>query len=231
MHKYRENLKNSIEDLKTKINEIWIKFDLRNEDLYYIMKINTCTYNKTILNKLTDEYNRCLHYKNQNMISLINKMRENILEYWNKMYFSNERRAKFTQFYVQNINDDIFDSHEEYLKKLEYDFNDNEQIYSLISIWIDKWSQYMTFDREYSDPNRFKLRTYSALTEERERNKYDKELPKIEAKILKLASETKTEIMIYDLSLSDYFAHEKSNYIQLKEELKKERVCLFVSKI
>jgi hypothetical protein len=225
MHTYRENLKNSIEDLKTKINEIWIRFDLKNEDLYPIIKTNSCTYNKIILNKLNHEYNRCLNYKHQNLIVLINKIRENITKYWNKMYYSNEKRAKFAQFYIQEVNDDVFDSHEEYLKKLEDEYFENEKIYNLIAQWIEKWSQYMSFDREYSDPNRFKLRTYSALTEEKERNKYDKELPKIEVKILKLSSEIKNDLMIFDTKLMDYFAQERSNYMQLKEELKRERVC------
>ena len=58
-------------------------------------------------------------------------------------------------------------------------YKDNAEVFGLISDWESLWQNYTHFEQEYSDPSRFKSRNYSSLFEERERKRYNNELPKV----------------------------------------------------
>ena len=68
--------------------------------------------------------------------------------------------------------------------------------------WQNTWASYLQFDEQYSDPNRFKNRNYSSLFEERERKRFNLELPKVIYQIFYLSDFDFKLILIFNLLIS-----------------------------
>jgi len=97
----------------------------------------------------------------------------------------------------------------------------NEQLFINLANWHETWAEYREFQRQASDPDRFKRRGYSAVQEEKQRKHLEFTLKKLQDNVLQLSKEYEHEFrhqfLVEGVPVQDFFNNEKENYSQEKE--------------
>lgn len=95
------------------------------------------------------------------------------------------------------------------------------------------WWEYLEYERRAQDPNRYNNRGGKILKEEKHRKKLEKELPKLENKLLADVSEWELKIgkniLIEGVRFVDFVHIQKENYELQKQKEKDIRVSWSLS--
>lgn len=77
------------------------------------------------LNVLQEELNRCETLKRQNIKRFVDRIREDILYFWDKTMKSEQERARFIYFTSDVYTEDLLDLHEMELNELKSFYEQN----------------------------------------------------------------------------------------------------------
>merc|ERR1712226_1101742 len=126
--------------------------------------------------------------------------------------------------------EELLEEHEVEVAKIKMYLQDNNEIFNKVSQRQEIWSRFMELERRAKDPSRLlNSRGTSLLMEEKERNKINKALPKVEKELEQLVAnwETvhRTKFLLSGVCLKDFIDAQKENHlIQLEvEKLARER--------
>lgn len=147
MYTKREALINKIDTLSADIKKMWSQFDLTNEPLASIVynRNKNCDYTVSIEEILINEHARCISLKRLKYKDYIANTREKIVRLWDEYYYSN--REEFEPYLADNeITDELFSKHTEYLEKLIQYGNRNEVFFTALKEWNNLWEEYTEFD-------------------------------------------------------------------------------------
>ncbi|XP_077295749.1 protein regulator of cytokinesis 1-like isoform X2 [Arctopsyche grandis] len=140
-------------------------------------------YSRATEAALLAEIERCEEMKRQSFQKFIIKLREEILEIWDKCLYSDLQKEKFVDFYREQYDEDILTSHEIYLDDLKKFYENNKSIFDKYSTRQHLWFKWKELEEKAKDSGRFHNRGGQLLIEERERKAVSNQLPKIEAEL------------------------------------------------
>jgi hypothetical protein len=127
-----------------------------------------------------------------NLEKYIEQIRIEISVYYEKLYFSDSEMKKFdSNFTSKDFTEDLLKQHEQKLEELKFDYDESQSLYEKTAKWLEFWEKFVTFEEQTKDPNRFKVRGYNSLEEEKTRKQFTKEFPKLEDELRKYADEYK----------------------------------------
>jgi protein regulator of cytokinesis 1 len=180
-------MKTQIDTKRKKIESLWNYLSI---DEHHRKKFAKYTdYTQVTYSVLTQELESCEQIKRENMKSIIEKVRIEIAEMWNKCLKSDQEKRRFTAYNSITFTEDLLALHEMELEELNSFYNKNIEIFDLIKERKDLWDRMLSLEMKANDPNRYNNRGGQLLKEEKERKMITNNLPKIESKLISLVKE------------------------------------------
>ncbi|CAF1376716.1 unnamed protein product [Adineta steineri] len=170
---------------------------------------------------LEKEIDRCKELRRQNMRTYIENIRDEIFAQYEKCFYGREQMESFLPLYSNEFTEELLDEHEKELEEINAYYIHNEQLFVNLASWHEVWAEYREFQRQASDPERFKRRGYSAVQEEKQRKHLEFTLKKVQDTVLQLSKDYEQEFghqfLVEGVAVQDFFNTEKENYSQEKE--------------
>lgn len=175
-----------ISDMRNKLQSLWKYCEVpeREQKRFANYVKNT----QTTYEKLSSEIERCEQIKRDNIKHFITKVREEIVEYWEKCLKSQAERLRFSSFNTTIFNEDLLELHEDELRGLKSFYEHNEEIFKLYHERNDMWQQMEVLMNKESDPKRYNNRGGQLLKEEKDRKTIGMKLPKMEARLIDMVN-------------------------------------------
>ncbi|KAJ8285310.1 hypothetical protein GJAV_G00025400 [Gymnothorax javanicus] len=115
---------------------------------------------------------------------VIQKIRKDLVEVWDKCMFSPEQRKSFhAHFHNGNFTEELLASHDEELLRMKSFYEEAHPLLEMVEKWNTNWVIFQDFEKKASDPNRFSNRGGTLLKEAKERVRVQKLLPKLEEEL------------------------------------------------
>lgn len=112
---------------------------------------------------------------------LVESCREEIANIWDKMYFSQEQRENFIEFYSEEYTEELLTRHEEECAKLNQRYDEHRNMFDGVDQWTALFERYRDLKNREKDPNRFKNnRNGALLKQQKEMGAVKKKLPTLE---------------------------------------------------
>lgn len=175
-----------ITDMRNKLQSLWKYCEVpeREQKRFANYVKNT----QTTYEKLSTEIERCEQIKRDNIKHFIVKVREEIVQYWDKCLKSQAERLRFSSFNTTIFNEDLLELHEDELRGLKSFYEHNEEIFKLYHERNDMWQQMEVLMNKESDPKRYNNRGGQLLKEEKDRKTIGMKLPKMEARLIDMVN-------------------------------------------
>ncbi|XP_053608737.1 protein regulator of cytokinesis 1-like [Plodia interpunctella] len=205
-----EQTNNRVLELRERLTKLW---DCLDEDHIYRENFLTahvgCQPHTEAAIK--EEIKRCEKIKRQKIQVFVANMRTKIKLMWDNIMYSEQERQEFLHYYQDIFTEDTLTLHEMYLDKITKYYNNNKNIFELMTTRKNLWLKMCELDARASDPGRYNNRGGQLLKEEKERKAICSNLPKIEAQLEELVRE-------YEAKTGSTFTVEGKPLLQLMEE-------------
>ena len=232
----REILNENIRSLRSKIFELWTKLSIENPEFTAFLTDNSQTRDMTkrqLVAELEKEHERCVQIKMENMQKFIEAIRVEIREMCQRMFIGDKEIKKMNQDFLcsTEYTEQLLTVHEERLEDLKFRFEECQALYEKTTEWSNLWNKFVQFEEKTKDPMRFKQRGYNMLEEEKQRKKFNSELPKMEDELKKLAIEYAEmnggqEFSVFGQPFGDFLLTTKLDYEESKQKEKIEKQVL-----
>ncbi|UJR26331.1 hypothetical protein I4U23_007668 [Adineta vaga] len=217
--KYQAN-RMKAEHLVTTLNALYERLNLIESDRHIKLPLDK-PHRSVNLNLLEKEIERCKELRRQNMRTYIENIRDEIFAQYEKCFYGREQMESFLPLYSNDFTEELLEEHEKELEEINMYYIHNEQLFTNLANWHEVWAEYREFQRQASDPERFKRRGYSAVQEEKQRKHLEFTLKKVQDTVLQLSKDYEHEFghqfLVEGVIVQDFFNHEKENYSQEKE--------------
>lgn len=145
-----------------------------------------CAFDKVILifqlQQILDELEVL---KSEKMEQFIQATRQDLVELWDKCYYSQNQRDKFAPFFDTNYNDELLSVHEKEVERLKNYHEANRDLFQKVAKRQDLWKKMLELEAKQKDPGHLlKAKGNTLLLEERDRKRVNKQLPKIEQELM-----------------------------------------------
>ncbi len=213
-------------ELENKLISLWNKLEVSQTIREDILGISG--YKPSVLDRLMKEVERYEDLKRQNIKLFIVKIRAELEEWYEKCYSSTEEIENFKPFFDSTeFNEELLDSHEQELQRLQNYYQECEEIFIKLKEWNGLWMRFIELENKMTDPNRFNNRGGALLAEEKERNQLKRKLPSLQSKIITISetrfANTGLKFCVYGKDVKNYFKDIEYEYNEAKENEKKER--------
>uniref|UniRef100_A0A0A9XMF1 Protein regulator of cytokinesis 1 n=2 Tax=Lygus hesperus TaxID=30085 RepID=A0A0A9XMF1_LYGHE len=178
--------------LESKLEKLWDRIRLPDDER---RAFNETYYGigRSAVSALTHEIERCEILKRANMKSVIEMVRKEIANLWDRMTFTTEARMDFNAYFTDTYNEDVLELHEMEQSRLEQYYEKYKDLFTM----ADKRDHLLTKMEEFAasakDPNRYKNRGGQLLREEKERKSTEAQLAKIESQLKRALPEFHVE--------------------------------------
>ena len=213
--------------MEKRLDSLWNKLDVEQSyrDVFYRNK-NGCK--PSVLSLLEEEIFKYEELKRQNIELFVDKVRQELNEWYDKCYISDEQKDKFRPFMESNeFSEELLDCHETELKRIQEYYEECEEMFAKLEEWHELWERFKELENKANDPNRFNNRGGALLAEEREKNLIKKKLPKVETILKKFSDERQKErqqfFQVFGIPVKQYLENLKMEYQDIKENEKRER--------
>ncbi|CAF2481432.1 unnamed protein product [Rotaria sp. Silwood2] len=208
------------EHLVNTLNALYERLNLTDSDKHIKLPLDK-PHRPANLILLEEEIDRCKELRRQNMRTYIENIRDEIFAQYEKCFYGREQMESFLPLYSNEFTEELLEEHEKELEEINMYYIHNEQLFVNLSNWHEVWAEYREFQRQASDPDRFKRRGYSAVQEEKQRKHLEFSLKKLQDTVLQLSKEYEHEFgyqfLVEGVPIQDFFNNEKENYSQEKE--------------
>ncbi|KAI5720545.1 hypothetical protein M8J77_008406 [Diaphorina citri] len=203
LHGVHEAMKAELESLKYQLSTLWTRLDTKaSEREAFLMKHSKlCT---STIQAYKKEVEVCTALKLKHIVKIVETIREELEDWWNRARVGQPQREMFTEFYLQdNITEEVLEKHEKEVENVKQYYEENRDIFDLLEKRFELWRDLIDLEDKACDKERlFKNRGGQLLAEERKRKFIQKELPKLEKHLDKLFDryEEKNEgqVFLYD---------------------------------
>lgn len=113
----------------------------------------------------------------------------------NRRVLFNKKARKFLVLSSDDFNEQLLEEHEKELEEIQLYYRHNEQLFTNLAHWHETWAEYREFQRQATDPDRFKRRGYSAIQEEKQRKHLEFTLKKLQEAVLQLSKDYEQEFL------------------------------------
>ncbi|KAG2465809.1 PRC1 regulator, partial [Polypterus senegalus] len=224
----KDDLLSTKDNLKSKVYNLWSRLEFTEEEIKHFEASLKSSLSEEI-NEWQLELDRLEELKRANMEEVIEKIRKELLEFWDKCTYSTEQRESFAAFYDSNFTEELLVKHEDELSRLKSYYEKCKSVFEAVERWEQNWRLFQDFERKASDPSRFSNRGGSLLKESKERTKVQKLLPKLEEEIKSFIdtweAEQGTVFLVRGQRFMDYVAKLWEDYKLQKEKEKNERTA------
>lgn len=222
----KETLISTRDDLMEKVSNLWNRLEFSQEEKNHFEN-NIKGSLSVEVRKLQNELDRLDELKRANMEEVIENIRHELMEYWDKCTFSTEQREAFAAFYSDDFKEELLIKHEEELARLKNYYAQCKVLFEAVNKWEHNWQLFQDFEKKASDPNRFSNRGGTLLRESKERAKIQKMLPKLEEEIKGYIeaweAEQGTAFFVKGQRFMDYVANQWEELKTQKEKEKSQR--------
>ncbi|CAF3780976.1 unnamed protein product [Rotaria sordida] len=208
------------EHLVNTLNALYERLNLTDSDKYIKLPLDKPHRPENLI-LLEKEIDRCKELRRQNMRTYIENIRDEIFAQYEKCFYGREQMESFLPLYSNEFTEESLEEHEKELEEINMYYIHNEQLFVNLANWHEVWAEYREFQRQASDPDRFKRRGYSAVQEEKQRKHLEFSLKKLQDTVVQLSKEYEHEFgyqfLVEGVPVQDFFNNEKENYSQEKE--------------
>lgn len=180
-----EDAKQTVVELREKLNMLWNYLEEPEEHREQFLASHV-GHSVEIISSLKEELSRCEAKKRENIAKIVGRIREVLVEEWDRCLISQEERDKFRAFHINCFTEDLCDLHEFEIKSLKDFYRNNEQIFTLLSKHEKLFKRLLDLENKGKNVNRYYNRGGQLLQEERERKIITKELPQVEDELRNL---------------------------------------------
>ncbi|XP_074643417.1 protein regulator of cytokinesis 1-like [Tubulanus polymorphus] len=213
-------------ELRDRLNVLWIRLETAEEERAQFSSMHT-GFKPAVIQSLREEIARCELLKFENMKKFVDGARKELVEWWDKCFYSPQQRDEFRPFTCTEYTEDLLDLHESELRKLKAYYDTYKTLLDRLNKRQVLWLEYLEIDRRQSDPNRFTNRGGNLLAEEKKRKKMLKDLPRLEEELCDLINrweeENEKEFLVEGQRFNIYVKHQWANYKVQKENEKAQR--------
>eukprot|EP00092_Neocalanus_flemingeri_P102604 GFUD01131245.1.p1 GENE.GFUD01131245.1~~GFUD01131245.1.p1 ORF type:complete len:662 (-),score=174.00 GFUD01131245.1:409-2394(-) len=144
-------------------------------------------HSPSVIRNLHQEIDRLEEIKKANIEKFVNTLRNELHGLWDACFYSPDQRNDFSPLHSIDFTEDLLDQHEAEVAKLKTYLSGNKELFDRVATRQEVWSKFMELERRAKDPSRLmNARGNSLLVEEKERNKVNKALPRIEQELQEL---------------------------------------------
>ncbi|XP_053933166.1 protein regulator of cytokinesis 1 isoform X2 [Cuculus canorus] len=165
--------------------------------------------------------------KLQNMKAVIQAIRAEMAEYWDKCFYSQEQREGFTPYNDENYTEALLELHEAEVGKMKTYYETHKDLFEAVQKWEENWKTFLELERKATDPSRFTNRGGNLLKEEKQRAKLQKVLSKLqeelESRIQAWEQEHEGMFLVKGQQFMAYVSEQWQLYHLEKEKEKQER--------
>ena len=227
-----------IKNLRSKIIELWTKLSIENPEMRELVidknsKSVLKDYGmtkKALIEQLHHEYERCVQIKMENMQKFIESIRVEVRQLCDQLFLGKNEMSQMEAKFLKSTDftEALLTEHEEALEDLKFRYTESQALYEKTAKWIELWNEFIAFEEKTKDPQRFKIRGYNMLEEEKSRKAFQTQLPKLEDEIQKLASDYESmnggqEYTVFGLSMTEFMHRKKLDYEESKMNERKEK--------
>uniref|UniRef100_A0A8B9UB21 Protein regulator of cytokinesis 1 n=1 Tax=Anas zonorhyncha TaxID=75864 RepID=A0A8B9UB21_9AVES len=163
----------------------------------------------------------------QNMKSVIQAIRVELAEYWDKCFYSQEQREGFSPYYDEDYTETLLQLHDAEVGRMKNYYETHKELFEAVQKWEENWKLFLELERKTTDPNRFANRGGSLLKEEKQRAKLQKMLSKLqeelESRVQAWEQEHEDAFLVKGQQFMEYVAEQWQLYRMEKEKEKQER--------
>ncbi|XP_042884574.1 protein regulator of cytokinesis 1-like isoform X2 [Penaeus japonicus] len=221
-----ENEAKSLE-LREKINWLWIALEIPVEEQQAFLS-TAPKHTPSNIAKLEEELERLRLLRLQNLSVFIEKLQEELATWWEKCYVGEEERKKFLDQQADEASEEVLEAYEKEVFKWKKHYEANEDIYILVTQFMDLYNHMLELEERAKDPSRlFNTRGGALLLEEKAKKKVRTELPRVQETLLESgnawAQQEGRPFHINGAPLEDYIRVLWENYDIKKEAEKNKR--------
>ncbi|XP_061855552.1 protein regulator of cytokinesis 1 isoform X2 [Colius striatus] len=165
--------------------------------------------------------------KLQNMKTVVQAIRVELADYWDKCFYSQEQREVFSPYYDEDYTETLLELHDMEVGKIKGYYEAHKELFEAVQKWEDSWKLFLELERKATDPSRFTNRGGNLLKEEKQRGKLQKTLSKLqeelESRIQAWEQEHKGAFLVKGQQFMEYVREQWQLYHLEKEKEKQER--------
>ncbi|KAM6125418.1 protein regulator of cytokinesis 1 [Phoenicopterus ruber ruber] len=173
------------------------------------------------------EVDRLEELKLQNMKSVIQAIRTELADYWDKCFYSQEQREAFSPYYDEDYTETLLELHDAEVGKMKSYYETHKDLFEAVQKWEENWKLFLELERKATDPSRFANRGGNLLKEEKQRAKLQKTLSKLqeelESRVQAWEQECEGTFLVKGQQFMEYVAEQWQLYRLEKEKEKQER--------
>ncbi|XP_066985836.1 protein regulator of cytokinesis 1-like isoform X2 [Macrobrachium rosenbergii] len=185
--KVRENEAKSLE-LRETIKHLWDLLQVPMEEQEAFLA-TAPKHTPSSIAKLQEELRRLRVLRQQNLSLFIEKLQEELTEWWEKCFVGELEREGFTSSHP-GTDEEVLDAYEKEVQKWKKFHQDNYGILEMVNQFLSLYVQMWELEEKAKDPSRlFNTRGGALLQEEKAKKKVRTELPRVETRLVELGKE------------------------------------------
>ncbi|KFO96649.1 Protein regulator of cytokinesis 1, partial [Calypte anna] len=173
------------------------------------------------------EVDRLEELKLQNMKSVIQAIRVELADLWDKCFYSQEQREDFSPYYDEDYTETLLELHDAEVGKVKIYYETHKDLFEAVQKWEENWKLFLELERKATDPSRFTNRGGNLLKEEKQRAKLQKTLSKLqeelESRVQAWEQEHGGAFLVKGQQFLEYVTEQWQLYRLEKEKEKQER--------
>ncbi|KAK3094373.1 hypothetical protein FSP39_000913 [Pinctada imbricata] len=182
LEEYKEDLQKEVKDLWVRVTVLWDRLETSEAERDAFKKGKDGIKND-VKQALQEEITKCEQLKFENIQRFVEGMRKEMVEWWDKCFYSKEQRDQFVQYMDENYTETLLEEHEQEVQRLRKYYEEHKDMFENVDRWQTYFTQMKEMEKRANDPNRFNNRGGSLLQEEKARKKLLKDLPKVEEEV------------------------------------------------
>lgn len=228
----KKNQKMVMESVE-KIDHLYERLQLEMNEKFQFLAENQ-GHSPSAISRLHEEIMRLEEIKKANIEKFVNNLRNELHALWDQCFYSPDQRNNFSPLHCIDFTEELLEEHEAEAERLKTYLNENKDLFEKVAMRQEVWSKFMELERRAKDPSRLmNARGNSLLQEEKERNKVNKALPRIEQELQELIEDWEREnggqFKVGGVSFKAFIEQQKEDHAnqleaekQARERVKKE---------
>ncbi|XP_010209403.1 PREDICTED: protein regulator of cytokinesis 1 [Tinamus guttatus] len=213
-------------DLRSRIMLLWERLQVPAEEREASAVHMTGSRAKT-RRALQLEVDRLEELKLQNLKEVIQATRAELVDCWDKCFYSQEQRDAFRPYYEEDYTETLLQLHDAEVGRVKRYYETHKDLFEAAQKWEENWQRFLELERKTTDPSRFANRGGALLKEEKQRAKLQKTLAKLqeelESRVQAYEQERGEAFLVKGQQFTEYVAEQWQCYHLEKEKEKQER--------
>jgi len=222
-------------EMVEKISSLYERLRLDVSEKYKFLSVNQ-GHGKSVLAELKFEVDRLEELKKANIEQFIINLRNELNDIWDRCFYSDNQKNAFQALHSIDFSEELLEKHEAELDRMKEYEELNRELFIKVEKRQEIWSKFMELERRAKDPSRLMhARGTALLEEEKERNKVNKTLPRVEQELHELIQQWEQDhgrdFRVRGVSFAAFILEQKEEHIRglemekmAREKAKKENL-------